>query len=759
MPHARQLGPILALLTGLCSARAQLAHEPFAGSDGAFLHGLAGGTGFAAPWAVIGFDGNAAQFRLATAGSPAFSTLSTSGAFLRGGYNNTTASRRLDVAGAFSGQVVAGSNPAVTGLDGTTLWVSALLRKDTADDVQTAFSLVNADDISDLNAIRVGMGYYGANSNNGGQRFWSMLVNNPGADNFTILRSTAAITPGTAAFLVLRIQFGASDRVDFFVNPAPGATEPAVPALTRVTAGGPGLGFRTVGFWSSSGSGNAALDEIRLGSAYADVAPTNVPPAAPGVLAFAQAAFTAEEGVSLVSLRVRRTGGAAGPVSVTCAPVGGSATAGRDYTASPAVLAWADGDSSEKTFAVAVLDDAALESAETIALALTQPQGGATLGAVGNATVTIADNDGPAVLAVANASFEDPVIADDSFATTQAPPGWAAYGNGLNFQNRTIGVLNPPTGNLYFDPVPDGANVGVTFLMDNPGNQTVFSNTEAGLQQTLSATLRPFTRYTLRVQVGDLAPQAGVPFAFTGFPGYRVDLMAGTTVLASDNDTLRPGEGRFLTSTVTFSTVAAPAQLGQPLGIRLVNLNAAPGIEVNFDDVRLETAPIHPPLLVVPPAGAVSNAGSVSNLVAEVEGTPPFGYAWTRDGSPLPGATNAVLSLGPVSRAHTGLYRLTVTNAFGAVQTDPVLLRVRAETRLADPEPGPDGVGLRFRDADGGALGPSHAPWFDLYASPGLTPADWQPIPGTPAVTNGFLRFLDPGAMTQPRRFYQVRER
>jgi hypothetical protein len=38
---------------------------------------------------------------------------------------------------------------------------------------------------------------------------------------------------------------------------------------------------------------------------------------------------------------------------------------------------------------------------------------------------------------------------------------------------------------------------------------------------------------------------------------------------------------------------------GQPLGIRLVNLNSAPGIEVNWDNVRLEHGPIPSPSLGV----------------------------------------------------------------------------------------------------------------------------------------------------------------
>jgi len=189
-----------------------------------------------------------------------------------------------------------------------------------------------------------------------------------------------------------------------------------------------------------------------------------------------------------------------------------------------------------------------------------------------------------APIAVTNHSFESPATPPDSFIANAPPTGWAAYGASLDFSGRTIGVLNPNTTDLYLDPVPDGSNVGVTFL-------TPQMNDEAGMQQTLAATLQTLTQYTLTVEVGNLAND-NTPFAFEGFPGYRIDLLAGTTVIASDDDTLLPGEGRFLTSTVQVTIGATHPNAGEPLTIRLVNLDAAAGIEVNFDDVRLDATPL-----------------------------------------------------------------------------------------------------------------------------------------------------------------------
>jgi len=65
-----------------------------------------------------------------------------------------------------------------------------------------------------------------------------------------------------------------------------------------------------------------------------------------------------------------------------------------------------------------------------------------------------------------------------------------------------------------------------------------------------------------------------------------------------ESNTLLPGEGRFLTSTLEFETAAAHALAGQSLAIRLVNLNSAVGIEVNFDNVRLSAVSVPEPGVV-----------------------------------------------------------------------------------------------------------------------------------------------------------------
>jgi hypothetical protein len=233
-------------------------------------------------------------------------------------------------------------------------------------------------------------------------------------------------------------------------------------------------------------------------------------------------------------------------------------------------------------------------------------------GAAGAALVLAPALAAAAPVTVSNPSFEQPVTPADSFIVgAVAPPGWTSFGN-LNDDTRVVGVVNPNDTILYVEEVPDGNNIGVTFFQD-------FSGDEAGMQQTLAATLQLATEYTLTVEIGNMA-SAPPPndFDFDGFPGYRVELLAGGVVIASDENTQLPGEGRFLTSTVELTTGDSHPQAGQALGIRLTNLDAAPGTEVNFDDVRLDATAIVCP--ETPPAGCKA-ASAGRGTLSFVEGS------------------------------------------------------------------------------------------------------------------------------------------
>ena len=137
--------------------------------------------------------------------------------------------------------------------------------------------------------------------------------------------------------------------------------------------------------------------------------PPAPPPAAPaGDLQFDAATYSVGEGATSVAITVTRTGGSRGAVSVNLAASDATATGGEDYGTVNVVVSFGDGDTTAKSTALTVLDDADDEPDETVNLTLSAPTGGGALGAVTSAVLTIVDDDvGPPLQSVV---FERDVV-------------------------------------------------------------------------------------------------------------------------------------------------------------------------------------------------------------------------------------------------------------------------------------------------------------------------------------------------------------
>lgn len=200
---------------------------------------------------------------------------------------------------------------------------------------------------------------------------------------------------------------------------------------------------------------------------------------------------------------------------------------------------------------------------------------------------------------VENPGFEADFAADGTFPVGPVT-GWPAYDPlGLLPQpGNFTGVINPTGSSFFnFDDAPEGRNAALLFCEGTIGQGPI------GLSQTLDAVLEAGTTYTLTVEVGNIASGTGLPpfdaFGFydlDGFPGYSIQLLANGVVLAEDFDTIEIPEGEFRTAACAVSIGPDHPLLGVPLEIRLINLNLEdspedPGIEVDFDDVRLDASP------------------------------------------------------------------------------------------------------------------------------------------------------------------------
>lgn len=171
-------------------------------------------------------------------------------------------------------------------------------------------------------------------------------------------------------------------------------------------------------------------------------------------------------------------------------------------------------------------------------------------------------------LEVSNHSFEDLILPEGYFTrpldSPPAPnvilsadpiPSWTILGNGQ------AGTLNCDVNHQISSSTMDGENTAWL-------HKTIIS-------QILKDVLVKNTAYELSVGVG-----------FTvggGSPGYRIQLLAGNTILAEDNNSLVLQSGELVTSKIRYKSPSDSPLLGRKLCIVIESF----GIETIFDDVRL----------------------------------------------------------------------------------------------------------------------------------------------------------------------------
>ena len=108
-----------------------------------------------------------------------------------------------------------------------------------------------------------------------------------------------------------------------------------------------------------------------------------------GRLGFIGTSSQVSESAGSLLVRLQRTGGYAGAVSIQYATQDGTATAGSDYTAATGTLNWPAGDTTERTFSVTVSNDSQSEGDETFRILLSNPGGNAAIEGSSTFEVTV----------------------------------------------------------------------------------------------------------------------------------------------------------------------------------------------------------------------------------------------------------------------------------------------------------------------------------------------------------------------------------
>ena len=100
-----------------------------------------------------------------------------------------------------------------------------------------------------------------------------------------------------------------------------------------------------------------------------------------------------------------------------------------------------------------------------------------------------------------------------------------------------------------------------------------------------------------------------------------------------------------------------------------------------------DRAPGVPPVISQPPQSKAITRGHPAILSGQAEGMGPLVYQWRRDDSPVPGATNTILTLDAVEDSDAGAYTLVVINRNGSAESTPAFLKVlQPATIVVHPE-------------------------------------------------------------------------
>lgn len=189
--------------------------------------------------------------------------------------------------------------------------------------------------------------------------------------------------------------------------------------------------------------------------------------AVPVSLRLGQATYTANESSGVVTVTVVRTGGTGGAVSVNYNVDGGTATPGVDYAPTTGTLTFAPGVTSQ-TFTVPILEAHKVGGSVTANITLGSFANGATAGTPVVGTLTIQDNDQPAVgFPAASQTFYGPGVAY-ILVTRNTPTGSATVRYATSDGSALAGVnYTPASGSVTFSPGQTTQYVPVTLLDDS----------------------------------------------------------------------------------------------------------------------------------------------------------------------------------------------------------------------------------------------------------------------------------------------------
>ena len=92
------------------------------------------------------------------------------------------------------------------------------------------------------------------------------------------------------------------------------------------------------------------------------------------------------------------------------------------------------------------------------------------------------------------------------------------------------------------------------------------------------------------------------------------------------------------------------------------------------------------PTIFSQPQSVPFGVGDTVSFTVAAGGVPPLAYQWQFNGSPIPAATNTLLTLTNVQASQAGAYSVVVTNRYGVAISDTAMLTIGSNLVVACDE-------------------------------------------------------------------------